>query len=156
MSSSGCYSVALANSNIALLQIALSDLQQIASAAGPDLVLDVKRSKKKDGEGAVAVKKQMGTLVILNELTWPEVARRYVIGLLALKTCVENIDVTAQDRRKILHCIQGDGGNLCGALAGVAAIEADALVIPFAFLLSLFVLILNTYDCMLSSSVTHA
>lgn len=130
--SPGCYSIALAASNIALLKIALSDLQQMALAGGPDLTLDSKRGKKKEGESAVALKKQAGTLLPLNELTWPEVARRYVIGLLTLITCGENIDISVQERRKILRCIQGDGGVLCGALDGVAAIEADALLLAEA------------------------
>lgn len=39
------------------------------------------------------------------ELTWPELARRYVLSLLSM-----------------------DGGLLCGSLTGVAGMEADSMV----------------------------
>ncbi|KAI5075180.1 hypothetical protein GOP47_0009256 [Adiantum capillus-veneris] len=131
-SSPGCCSAALAASNIALLKIALSDLQQMVSGGGSDLTFEPKRGKKKEGEAAGSLKKKSANFMPLNDLTWPEVARRYVIGLLTLSTCGENLDISVQERRKILRCIQGDGGVLCGALDGVAAIEADALLLATA------------------------
>lgn len=130
-SSPGC-SVALSASNVALLKIALSDLQQMVLWAGSDLALESKRGKKKEGEAAATIKKQSANFMPLNDLTWPEVARRYVIGLLTLNTCAEGLDISVQERRKILRCIQGDGGVLCGALEGVAAIEADTLLLAAA------------------------
>ncbi|KAH7352873.1 hypothetical protein KP509_19G068300 [Ceratopteris richardii] len=124
----GC-SAALAASNVALLKIAVSELQQLVSGCGSDAALDVKRGKKKDGEATGSVKRQPMNVMPLNELTWPEIARRYAIGLLTLNACGENLEISTEDRRKILRCVQGDGAALCGALDGVAAIEADALVI---------------------------
>ncbi|MCO5559923.1 hypothetical protein L7F22_013527 [Adiantum nelumboides] len=130
--SPGCCSAALAASNIALLKIALSDLQQMVLGGGSDLTFEPKRGKKKEGEAAGSSKKHSANYMPLNDLTWPEVARRYVIGLLTLITCGENLEISVQERRKILRCIQGDGGVLCGALDGVAAIEADALLLATA------------------------
>lgn len=129
-SASGFPSVALAASHMSLLKVALSDFPQKALVGGPDVTLETKRGKKKDGESGLSSKKQVGSVLPLNELTWLEVARRYVIALSALHSGGENIEV--QERRKILQCIQGDGGVLCGALDGVAGLEADAQLLAEA------------------------
>ncbi|KAL2609029.1 hypothetical protein R1flu_027602 [Riccia fluitans] len=62
----------------------------------------------------------------INRLTWPEVARRYIISLSRIKEIGETTEFGREECMKILRCIQGDGGVLCGALDGVAGMEIDA------------------------------
>ncbi|KAL3677194.1 hypothetical protein R1sor_027142 [Riccia sorocarpa] len=69
----------------------------------------------------------------INQLTWPEVARRYMISLSRIKEIGETADFGREECMKILRCIQGDGGVLCGALdGGVAGMEIDAQLLAEA------------------------
>ena len=58
----------------------------------------------------------------VNEMTWLELARMYILSLLIM-----NGNADSQDG-KVFHWLQGDGGVLCGSLTGVVGMEADALV----------------------------
>jgi hypothetical protein len=64
----------------------------------------------------------------INELTWPELARRYILAFLSMDGNLESAEITARESGKVFRCLRGDGGLLCGSLTGVAGMEADALV----------------------------
>jgi hypothetical protein len=64
----------------------------------------------------------------INELTWPELARRYIFTFLSMDGNLESAEITARESGKAFRCLRGDCGLLCGSLTGVAGMEADALV----------------------------
>ncbi|CAM6123295.1 unnamed protein product [Calypogeia fissa] len=69
----------------------------------------------------------------VNEWTWPEIARRYMISVSSFAKIGEVAeDNNTEECLKILRCIQGDGGVLCGALDGVAGMEVDAQLLAEA------------------------
>lgn len=89
-----------------------------------------RRGKKKDVEISVTAKKIKLDMLTVNELTWPELARRYILAVLSMEGNLESAEIICRERGKVFHCLQGDGGPLCGSPTGVAAMEADALVRP--------------------------
>ncbi|KAK1292581.1 Methyl-CpG-binding domain-containing protein 9 [Acorus calamus] len=68
----------------------------------------------------------------VNELTWPELARRYILAFSAMDGSLDFSEISMRDGAKVFRCLQGDGGVLCGSLAGVASMEADALLLAEA------------------------
>ncbi|KAJ0960467.1 hypothetical protein J5N97_001673 [Dioscorea zingiberensis] len=68
----------------------------------------------------------------VNGLTWPELARRYVLAVSSMNGCVDSPEVYSREGLKLFRCLRGDGGVLCGSLAGVAGMEADALLLAEA------------------------
>lgn len=124
-----CNGSTLAKAHIPLLKILLTELQSKVSA-----VLDPntdpgevkRRGRKKDSESGIPLKKSKHDIPPVNELTWPELARRYILAVSTLDMCGDLGEMSCRDAAKILRCIQGDGGVLCGALDGVVGMEADA------------------------------
>lgn len=86
------------------------------------------RGKKREVENAVFAKKIKLEMLPVNELTWPELARRYVLAVVAMEGNLESSEIASREGAKVFHCLQGDGGTLCGSLTGLPAMEADALV----------------------------
>ncbi|KAL3624236.1 hypothetical protein CASFOL_033052 [Castilleja foliolosa] len=64
----------------------------------------------------------------LNDLTWPELAKRYISAILFTTEDRNNSD-KACEHKDVFRCLSGDGGAKCGALAGVTGLEADALLL---------------------------
>jgi hypothetical protein len=90
------------------------------------------RGKKKEMENSAFAKKIKLETLPINELTWPELARRYILSYVAMEGNLESSDIAYREGAKVFHCLQGDGGILAGSLTGVSAIEADALFLAEA------------------------
>ncbi|KAL4586920.1 hypothetical protein LXL04_011568 [Taraxacum kok-saghyz] len=80
----------------------------------------------------VSSKKGSSGIFPINAITWPEVARRYILVLLSMDDNYEAPDLTNREFDQVFHCLNGDGGPLCGSLTGMAAIEADAMILAEA------------------------
>lgn len=85
-----------------------------------------RRGRKKDADNSFASRKMKLDMLPINELTWPELARRYILVFLSLEGNLDSGEHTCRESSKIFHCLRGDGGTLCGSLTGVAGMEADA------------------------------
>lgn len=125
---SKCNGVALTKAHVPLLKVLLGELQnKVVYFADPNVDAKDSRSRrgrKKDIEYPSSAKNE---LLIMNELTWPELARRYVLSVLSMKGRLEE-----RERLKIFRCLHGDGGVLCGSLSGVSGMEADAMLLAEA------------------------
>lgn len=86
-----------------------------------------KRGKKRDADGLVFLRKKLSVLPV-NEYTWPEVARRYILAVTSTDGNFDSVEVSSGESRKLFRCLQGDGGVYYGSLTGIAGMEADALV----------------------------
>ncbi|XP_009762755.1 methyl-CpG-binding domain-containing protein 9 [Nicotiana sylvestris] len=91
-----------------------------------------KRGRKKDVDNLASLKKTRLDMLPINEITWPEIARRYMLALLSMEVNLESAEIACRESGKVFHCLQGDGGILCGSLTGVAALEADAMLLAEA------------------------
>ncbi|KAG0486564.1 hypothetical protein HPP92_008659 [Vanilla planifolia] len=68
----------------------------------------------------------------VNEFTWPELARRYILAVSSINGSMDLSEAFNRDGAKVFRCLQGDGGMLCGSLSGIAGMEADALLLADA------------------------
>ncbi|KAG9130501.1 hypothetical protein Leryth_024346 [Lithospermum erythrorhizon] len=91
-----------------------------------------KRGRKKSVDCMLASKVTNYCTLPLNELTWPELARRYLLALSLLDGNMNSSNWTYDTSLKVLQCLRGDGGVLCGSLDGIAAIGVDALILAEA------------------------
>lgn len=130
-----CNGATLARAHIPLLKILLTELQsKVSAVVDPNIDPgEVKRrGRKKDSESAIPLKKSKHDIPPVNEVTWPELARRYILAVSTLDTCGDLGEMSSRDAARILRCIQGDGGVICGALDGVVGMEADAQLLAEA------------------------
>lgn len=129
-----CSGSALTKAVISMLQVLISEHQTKVAAVG-HLNFDIgdsrKRGRKKDFDYVSIAKRNTLSMLPYNELTWPELARRYALALLLMNGYFDPTEITTHDSSQVFHCLQGDGGALCGSLTGVAGIEADASVSMF-------------------------
>ncbi|XP_052173184.1 methyl-CpG-binding domain-containing protein 9-like [Diospyros lotus] len=91
-----------------------------------------RRGRKRDADNSSTLKKMKFDMLQMNGLTWPELARRYILVVLSMEGKPESVEITYRESSKIIHCLQGDGGTLCGSLTGAAGMEADALLLAEA------------------------
>uniref|UniRef100_N1R3J7 Lysine-specific demethylase 5B n=1 Tax=Aegilops tauschii TaxID=37682 RepID=N1R3J7_AEGTA len=95
------------------------------------LSIDPKESKprrgRKDTESLISTKDFNFDMLTANKLTWPELARRYMLAISSINGCMDVSDISSRERVKLFRCLHGDGGILCGAVPGVAGMEKDAL-----------------------------
>ncbi|VAH70257.1 unnamed protein product [Triticum turgidum subsp. durum] len=87
-----------------------------------------RRGRKKDTESLVSAKEFNFDMLTANKLTWPELARRYMLAISSIKGCMDVSDISSREGVKLFRCLHGDGGVLCGAVPGVAGMEKDALL----------------------------
>ncbi|KAD4586658.1 hypothetical protein E3N88_24259 [Mikania micrantha] len=73
----------------------------------------------------LGVKIQLAMLPI-NELTWPEVVRRYIMAYLLMGGRFSSSKIVDSNRAKLIHCLQSDCGIFCGSATNVAGIDLDA------------------------------
>ncbi|KAK6147146.1 hypothetical protein DH2020_018058 [Rehmannia glutinosa] len=66
----------------------------------------------------------------LNDLTWPEMARRYILAILFMTEDRDSEEVC--ESMDIFRCLYGDGGPKCGALFRVVGLEVDAQLLAAA------------------------
>lgn len=133
---SKCTGVELSKLHMAILKVMIEDmLVKVKEIFDPFGVVESKsrKGKKKDAEVAVGSKKMTNLDVFpVNEFTWPEVARRFILVALCMDGNLESSELLTHECGKVFHCLNGDGGALCGSLTGVAAMEADAMVLAEA------------------------
>lgn len=129
---STCCGIALTKVHSLLLGVLIGELQlKVAALVDPNFEtgeLKSKRGRKKDMESSLPAKRAKLSMLPINELTWPELARRYILAIITMDGNADSADVTSRESGKVFRCLQGDGGVLCGSLTGVAGMEADALV----------------------------
>lgn len=127
-----CTGVTLTKIHISLLKILIGEiLGKVTVYLDPNSDARESRSRrgrKKDVENTVAVKEAKTEILPANELTWPDLARRYILAVLSMNFVMDSPDVFTREGLKLVRCLQGDGGVLCGSLSGVAGMEADAMV----------------------------
>lgn len=130
---SRCCGVALTKAHKSLLRGLISELQsKVAALVDPNYdsgESKSKRGRKKDVDSCVPAKRTKINILPINELTWPELARRYMLAVLSMDGNLDSAEVIARESSKVFRCLQGDGGVLCGSLTGVAGMEADALLL---------------------------
>ncbi|XP_052196000.1 methyl-CpG-binding domain-containing protein 9 [Diospyros lotus] len=124
---SRCTGMSLIKAHCSMLEVLIGQLQSnVAAVMGPNFDAGEsrpKRGRKKDMDWLAATRTTKLNLLPINELTWPELARRYILAFLSMDG---NVGLPSG---KIFRCLQGDGGMLCGSLTGVAGMEADALLL---------------------------
>lgn len=129
---SRCVGAALTKAHTSLLRVLITELQsKVAALVDPNFdsgESKPKRGRKKDADSASSIRKMKLNLLPLNELTWPELAHRFILAVLSMNGNLESAEVTARESGRVFRCLQGDGGVLCGSHTGVAGMEADAFV----------------------------
>ncbi|XP_074348213.1 methyl-CpG-binding domain-containing protein 9-like isoform X3 [Apium graveolens] len=139
-----CNSFVLTKIHCSLIRVLIGELQSKVAAIEKDadcwkLVmrtenlessigeLKSKRGRKKDLDADCRISELRTKMNILplNELTWPELVRRYILSICSLGGRINSADITTCESRNIFRCLQGDGGVFCGSPTGVAGIEAD-------------------------------
>lgn len=127
-----CSGIALAKAHTSLLKLLIHELvQKVAIFVDPNIEVresKPRRGRKKDIDSSLSTKDTKIDILTLNELTWPELARRYVLAVSSNSGCMDSLDISVREGVKLYRCLQGDGGVLCGSLSGVAGMEADSLV----------------------------
>lgn len=130
-----CTGVVLAKAHSSLLKVLVGELlSKVAVFADPSVDTreqKSRRGRRKELEHTLPGKDKIDLLPV-NGLTWPELARRYVLAVSAINGFVDSPEVCSREGLKLFRCLHGDGGVLCGSLVGVAGIEADALVLAEA------------------------
>ncbi|XP_019452879.1 PREDICTED: methyl-CpG-binding domain-containing protein 9-like [Lupinus angustifolius] len=131
-----CFGVALTKTHNSLLRVLIGELQsKVAALVDPSFESGETRSRRgrrKDIDIATPAIRTKLNMLPNNELTWPELARRYILAVLSMDGNLDSAESTAREGGKVFRCLQGDGGLLCGSLSGVAGIEADALLLADA------------------------
>ncbi|KAL5582546.1 hypothetical protein UlMin_014988 [Ulmus minor] len=131
-----CSGVALTKAHNSLLRVLISELQsKVAVLVDPSFdsgESKSRRGRKKDVDSLIYVKRNKLNMLPINELTWPELARRYILAVLSMDGILDSAEITSRESGKVFRCLQGDGGVLCGSLTGVAGMEADALLLAEA------------------------
>lgn len=132
---SKCACLSLRRAHIALLDVLVSELQiKVAAVVDPSIDGEAKsrRGRRKDVDSSILAIRPKLNLLPINELTWPELARRYTLALLSMDGNLDLAETGAGECGKVFRCLQGDGGVLCGSLIGLAGIEADAQLLAEA------------------------
>ncbi|KAL5080075.1 hypothetical protein RYX36_008496 [Vicia faba] len=131
-----CFGVALTRAHNSLLRVLIGELQsKVAALVDPNSEPGEtrgRRGRRKDIDSAVPAKRTKVNMLPINELTWPELARRYILAFLSMDGNLESAEITARESGKVFRCLRGDGGLLCGSLTGVAGMEIDALLLAEA------------------------
>ncbi|KAI3731469.1 hypothetical protein L1987_62657 [Smallanthus sonchifolius] len=126
----------LSNFHMAMVKILVEDMLSKIVINDPFNAMELKsrKTRKKNMEVKVNVHGQKSKIGIfpVNEITWPELARRYILVLLSMDDNFEDLEITGREFNEIFLCLSGNGGPLCGCLTGMAAIEADAVVLAEA------------------------
>nr|KYP50537.1 Lysine-specific demethylase 5B-B [Cajanus cajan] len=131
-----CFGVVLTKAHDSLLRVLIGELlSRVAALVDPNSEpgeTRTRRGRRKDMDSAVPAKRTKLNMLPINELTWPELAHRYILAFLSMDGNLESAEITARESGKVFRCLRGDGGLLCGSLTGVAGMEADALLLAEA------------------------
>ncbi|KAF6169384.1 hypothetical protein GIB67_016554 [Kingdonia uniflora] len=131
-----CTGVSLTKAHSSLLKVVVGELQA-KIAAIVDRSFDSgdsksRRGRKKDIDNSIALKVSKIDILPINALTWPELARRYILAISFMDGNLDSSDITSREGVKVIRCLQGDGGVICGSLTGLTGMEADAVLIAEA------------------------
>ncbi|XP_012085354.1 methyl-CpG-binding domain-containing protein 9 isoform X2 [Jatropha curcas] len=133
---SSCTGETLSKAHLSLLKVLLAELQsKLAGFVDPTLDSGESKSRKrrkKDADHLIIAWKSMLDSLPINELTWPELARRYLLTVSSMEGNLDSLEAVTRESCKVFHCLQGDSGALHGSLPGVAVMEADALLLAEA------------------------
>lgn len=125
-----CSGLVLPEIHIALLKVLFTELvSRVAIFVDPSI--DLKESKSRRGrkrDTDTLTRELKIDMLTANNLTWPELARRYILAVSSMSGCMDLSDISSREGVKLFRCLQGDGGILCGALPGVVGMEKDASV----------------------------
>ncbi|KAL5793156.1 hypothetical protein ACOSP7_001750 [Xanthoceras sorbifolium] len=128
--------VVLTKAHSSLLGVLISELQsKVAALVDPNFdsgESKPRRGRKKDIDITLPSKRAKLNILPVNELTWPELVRRYILSVLSMDGILDSAEITSRESGKVFRCLQGDGGVLCGSLTGLAGMEADALLLAEA------------------------
>ncbi|KAF8092339.1 hypothetical protein N665_0417s0036 [Sinapis alba] len=130
-----CLGALLTRTHISLLQVLICELQsKVATFVDPNFDSGESRSRRgrKKDDITLSAKRNKLHMLPVNELTWPELARRYILSLLSMDGNLDSAEIAARESGKVFRCLQGDGGLLCGSLTGVAGMEADSMLLAEA------------------------
>lgn len=127
-----CFGISLTKAHNSLLEVLIGELQsKVAALVDPNFdpgETRTRRGRRKDIDSTIPARRAKLNMLPINELTWPELARRYILAVLSMDGNLDSPEITARESGKVFRCLQGDGGLLCGSLSGLAGMEADALV----------------------------
>nr|GEX12250.1 hypothetical protein [Tanacetum cinerariifolium] len=62
----------------------------------------------------------------INQLTWPEVVRRYIMAYLLVEGKMHSQHKKRHNKTNIIRCLLGDGGIFCDSPTVIAGVESDA------------------------------
>ncbi|KAG2245500.1 hypothetical protein Bca52824_085128 [Brassica carinata] len=130
-----CVGALLTKTHISLLQVLICELQsKVAAFVDPNFDSGESRSRRgrKKDDSTLSAKRNKLHMLPVNEFTWPELARRYILSLLSMDGNLESAEIAARESGKVFRCLQGDGGLLCGSLTGVDGMEADSMLLAEA------------------------
>ncbi|KAL6629999.1 hypothetical protein ACP70R_029764 [Stipagrostis hirtigluma subsp. patula] len=131
-----CSGVVLPGIHLALLRVLFAELlSKVAIFVDPSVDLKEsksRRGRKRDADNLTSTKELKIDMLTANKLTWPELARRYILAVSSIGGCMDLSDISSREGVKLFRCLHGDGGILCGALPGVAGMEKDALLLAEA------------------------
>lgn len=123
--------IMIAKTHIPLLKLLLADLQfRIVGSANVTKSEEPKKKGRKplnEPPQVISIPEFPSELPI-NEVTWPELVRRYLMTLIEVEKFGDLTDLRPEERKWLMRCLQGDGGVLCGALFTVVGVESDAQV----------------------------
>lgn len=127
-----CSGLILSKVHISLLKILIGEiLGKLAIFVDPNYEAresKSRRGRKKEVDSTLTVKEAKTEILPANELTWPDLARRYILAVLSMNFVMDSPDIFSREGLKLVRCLYGDGGVLCGSLSGVTGMEADAVV----------------------------
>jgi hypothetical protein len=125
--------VTIARTHITLLGLLLSDLQFRINGSS-----NVSKSEEPKKKGRKPLHEAPQDILVdvpefssdlpMNEVTWPELVRRYLITLIEVEKYGDLTELKLEERKWLLRCLQGDGGVPCGAVYTVQGVESDAQV----------------------------
>nr|XP_017257915.1 PREDICTED: methyl-CpG-binding domain-containing protein 9-like isoform X2 [Daucus carota subsp. sativus] len=125
-----CNGFALTKIHCSLIRVLIGELQsKVAAVIDPEFdisELKSKRGRKKDADSWISEMRNKMNIPPLNELTWPELLRRYILSVSSLGEKLNSADITTLESRNVFRCLQGDGGVFCGSPTGPVGIRADA------------------------------
>jgi len=94
----------------------------------------------------------------VNEVTWPEIAHQYLVTLIEVFKSGDPGGWRPKECKRLVRCLQGDGGVLLGAAAIVVALESDAQIswsFPRSNWVCLFFLGRQKYSLLPHTFVSH-
>ncbi|CAN0924022.1 Methyl-CpG-binding domain-containing protein 9 [Linum grandiflorum] len=121
-----CATGSLTLAHCSLMRVVLADLHG-KSCALTDPTFD-RRRKKKEADTLNLFKKTMLDFLPINELTWPELARRYLLTLSSMDGNLESVERVSRESCKVFHYLRGGAGVLSSSIPCSEEVEDEALL----------------------------